>query len=332
MKTPVRNFDFKKLIIPGLASLFLAACSTAPNKPDGADAARNKLSLLQADPQLSSRAPLAIKDAELAVSAAEKPQSDKELGRHLVVIADRKVDIARSQAQGRLLEDQRKTLGEQRETARLDARTREADRARSDAAVARGDAKAARNDANAARSDAVNARNDADIAKINADIARSDTDTARSETDAARLSAAVATQQAADLQKQLTELNAKTTDRGLVVTLGDILFDTGKSQLKTGATSNLGRLAAFLNKYPDRTALIEGHTDDIGADNANQDLSQRRADAVKSYLVGQGVGNRRLSATGMGEGSPVAGNDSAGGRQQNRRVEVIIANTINASS
>jgi outer membrane protein OmpA-like peptidoglycan-associated protein len=112
----------------------------------------------------------------------------------------------------------------------------------------------------------------------------------------------------------------------LIVTLGDVLFDTGKAGLKAGATSNLNKLTAFLNQYPDRTVVIEGYTDNVGSEEYNQGLSERRADSVKAYLAGQGIGAIRLSALGKGESDPVAGNDSAAGRQQNRRVEVIISN------
>lgn len=146
------------------------------------------------------------------------------------------------------------------------------------------------------------------------------------EADAAHMAAANSEQQAAELQRQIDVLQAKPTDRGLVVTLGDVLFDTGKASLKPGATSNLNKLVAFLNEYSDRTVLIEGYTDSVGSEDYNQGLSERRADSVKSYLAGQGIGSIRLSASGKGESEPVASNDSAAGRQQNRRVEVIISN------
>lgn len=259
------------MLAAGVTSLLLVACATPPEKPEGAEAVRNKLIQLQSDPQLASRAPVAIKAAEVAVRAAEQPQEDVEKARHLVWVADRKVDIAAARAESRLLEDQRQGLSDKRETARLDSRTNEADRAIGDA--------------NAAR------------------------------------------MQTADLQRQLDELNAKETERGMVITLGDVLFDTGRSDLKSGAVGNLAKLAAFLNQYPDRTVAIEGHTDSVGSRDSNMGLSQRRADAVRSYLVSQGVNASRITTAGMGEDVPVADNDTAGGRQQNRRVEVIIANT-----
>lgn len=295
---PFSQASLRPLLIPlGAAALFVGGCSPAMVKPDGADDARAKLTQLQSDPQLASLAPVAIKEAEAAVIAAERPQDDEALGRHLVAVADRKVDVASARAQSRLLVDQRKLLSEQREAARLESRTREVGMARSDMKAAQGDA----------------AR------------ARSEADAARSETEAART-------QSADLQRELDELNAKETDRGLVVTLGDVLFSTGKSDLKGGATANLGKLAAFLNRYTDRTISIEGHTDSVGGEDYNMDLSRRRAEAVKTYLVSKGIAGSRIDATGKGEGAPISGNDSATGRQQNRRVEVIIANSTTAAA
>jgi outer membrane protein OmpA-like peptidoglycan-associated protein len=109
-----------------------------------------------------------------------------------------------------------------------------------------------------------------------------------------------------------------------VVTLGDVLFDTGKANLKSATSQHLADLASFLSKYPLRGAIIEGHTDNVGSSGYNQGLSQQRADSVRNFLLGRGIQSGRLSSQGKGEELPIAGNDSAGGRQQNRRVEVII--------
>lgn len=129
-----------------------------------------------------------------------------------------------------------------------------------------------------------------------------------------------------DLQRQIDLLQAEATERGIVLTLGDVLFATGSAQLESGGDGNLNRLVDFLNEYPERRALIEGHTDSVGNAQSNQQLSERRADSVRSYLTDRGISADRLSTSGVGENRPVATNDSASGRQQNRRVEVIIEN------
>jgi outer membrane protein OmpA-like peptidoglycan-associated protein len=294
------------LIAAAVASVLLAACATVPSKPEGAAVARNDLIQLQSDPNLATKAPVEIAAAEAAVRTAEQPQKDQELAAYRVYIANAKVDTARAVAETRFEEDQRVTLTAQREKARLDARTREVDTAKLQAAVAQAEGAAQKSQADTARADAQSANN------------------------AAQLALVTSAQQAADYQKQIDALQAKVTDRGLVLTLGDVLFSTGRADLKSGSSGNLNKLVAFLGKYPERSAVIEGYTDSVGSESYNQGLSERRADAVRSYLVGQGVDSSRLSAAGKGDRSPVAGNDTAEGRQQNRRVEVIINNPATA--
>jgi outer membrane protein OmpA-like peptidoglycan-associated protein len=295
----------KVLTILALSSALMAGCATAVVKPEGASAARSKLTQLQQDPKLAGRAPVAMKDAELAVASAELPQKDAELAAHRNYIADRKVDTARALAETRYAEDQRQALRQQRDNVRLAARTREADAAVSQAAAAQAEGASQ---------------------KLAADQARSDADQARSDTEVARAAAATATDQAAELARQIALLQAKQTDRGFVLTLGDVLFASGQANLRATASGNLDKLVAFLDKYPDRSVAIEGHTDSVGSSQYNEELSLRRANAVGRYLTGHGVGPARISTLGKGESDPVADNDSADGRQQNRRVEVIIEN------
>jgi outer membrane protein OmpA-like peptidoglycan-associated protein len=293
----------KNLIATAVATILLSACATAPVKPDGAAEARNKLMRLQADPNLATRAPQAIESADVAVRLAEQPEADKDLGAYRVYLADRKVEIARADAQTRFAEDQRVLISAQRDQARLDARTREADAAKGQVALA--------------RAESAEQRAAADHARADADIAQ--------------LAAATSNQQIAELQSQIQVLQAKPTDRGLVLTLGDALFSSGRANLQPGADGHLQKLVTFLNRYPDRTVVVEGYTDSVGNDDYNQGLSERRAGAVRTYLVEQGISSIRLTSLGKGKASPVADNDTASGRQQNRRVEVIISEPAAAS-
>lgn len=122
-------------------------------------------------------------------------------------------------------------------------------------------------------------------------------------------------------------MRAKPTPRGMVLTLGDVLFDVNKSTLKPGAYVTIDRLAEALKGAPDQQVIIEGHTDSTGADAYNQQLSQARAQAVQAALLERGVRPDQVQAVGKGESFPVASNDNAAGRQQNRRVEMIFADT-----
>ena len=156
-----------------------------------------------------------------------------------------------------------------------------------------------------------------------ADRAHTDAQRARrSEAEAAAASA----RRAEELQRQISELEAKPTERGLVLTLGDVLFATGSAEIQGGTNPNLEKLVSFLNEYPERDVLIEGHTDNVGSAAFNQTLSRQRAESVRRYLVDQGIQSRRITASGLGFDRPTAGNDTPIGRQQNRRVEVIIEN------
>ena len=127
------------------------------------------------------------------------------------------------------------------------------------------------------------------------------------------------------LEGQLKELDAKKTERGLVITLGDVLFDTNKADLKSGGMRNVQKLAGVLKEYPQRNVLVEGFTDSTGSSEYNQDLSDRRARAVRTALQDTGVASDRISNRGYGKTFPVADNATAEGRQLNRRVEIIVS-------
>jgi outer membrane protein OmpA-like peptidoglycan-associated protein len=136
-----------------------------------------------------------------------------------------------------------------------------------------------------------------------------------------------ANQEAARAQAELEQLKATPTPRGSVMTLGDVLFDTGRAELKSGAARKLDQLVQFLAEHPERRVQIDGFTDSVGSDSYNEELSQRRADSVKAALLSRGVDASRVSTEGYGKAYPVANNNDSGGRQLNRRVEVVIGNS-----
>jgi outer membrane protein OmpA-like peptidoglycan-associated protein len=134
------------------------------------------------------------------------------------------------------------------------------------------------------------------------------------------------TREVKQLEEELAALKAKQTERGAVITLSDVLFEVDRADLKVGAYRDLSRLAEFLRQHPEREVLIEGHTDSTGSEAYNLSLSERRAEAVRRFLLQQGVAPERIIARGYGESLPLAPNTTAAGRQQNRRVEVVILN------
>jgi OmpA-OmpF porin, OOP family len=129
------------------------------------------------------------------------------------------------------------------------------------------------------------------------------------------------------LQQALSEFRVERTARGLMVTLGEVVFETNKSDLKPGIARRLEPLAQFLRTYADRAVDVEGHTDHVGDESYNLQLSQKRAETVRQFLLDAGVAGQRVKATGLGESLPIDSNDSAAGRQRNRRVEIVIKDT-----
>ena len=176
---------------------------------------------------------------------------------------------------------------------------------------------------NASQKEVEQARNERQQVVLEARAAEAER--AQREAEAARAEAEAALTRANELASQVDDLEAELTRRGLVLTLGDVLFDTGQATLKSGAERTIGALVTFLNENPERNVLIEGFTDSVGSDELNLGLSQRRADAVRTALVERGIAGTRIRTHGYGKSFPVASNDTPAGRQQNRRVEIVIS-------
>jgi len=244
--------------------------------------------------------------------------------------------------------------------AEADNATRQKERAQSD--QARAERATSQAESDTARAQAAKAQAESDTARAQADAARAQSDADRAKSDmansqaasASALSAAqadaersrLAAQQAdADkaamrvrLSEQLNKiLQTRDSARGLIVSMSDVLFDTGKYSLKPGAREKLAKVAGILLAYPGLNIEVGGYTDNVGGDQMNQTLSEHRAGSVRDYLVQQGVAMNSVTARGFGNTLAVASNDSAAGRQQNRRVELLVSgeaigNPVNAQT
>jgi outer membrane protein OmpA-like peptidoglycan-associated protein len=296
-----------------LALATLAGCVSMPENAL-LNEARNDYSAAQSNPQVINLAPTELKQAGDAMDKASDASDKKEdaaVVTHLAYLAKQRVAIAQETARQKAAEATVTNAATERGKIRLDARTAEANKAQQSAAASQRQAEASQQQAA----------------------------TSQRQAEASQQEAATSQQQARDaemrtglLETQLKELNAKKTERGLVITLGDVLFDTNKAQLKPGGTRSLQKLAGFLKQYPQRKAQVEGYTDSTGSADYNLGLSDRRANVVRSSLVGMGIGNDRITTHGYGQASPVASNDTADGRQLNRRVEIVLSDDTGAVS
>jgi outer membrane protein OmpA-like peptidoglycan-associated protein len=213
------------------------------------------------------------------------------------------------------------------------------DRAESDAAKAQADAARAQADSDRARADMANSQA-ASASALSA--AQADADQSRLAAQQAQSSAQQAEAEKAAMRARLSEqlnkiLQTRDSARGLIVSMSDVLFDTGKYSLKPGAREKLAKVAGILLAYPGLNIEVGGYTDNVGGDQMNQTLSENRAGSVRSYLVEQGVAAGAVSARGFGNTLPVATNGNSAGRQQNRRVELLVSgdaigNPVNATT
>lgn len=186
------------------------------------------------------------------------------------------------------------------------------------------DAKAAALEA--AKRQLASATSEAERQSILADIKAKEAALAQARAERQASEAEMARAEMAELMKELSELQGQLTDRGIVLTIGDVLFAFDKADLNASAQNSMDKIAAFLQKKQNRNLLVEGHTDNVGTEEYNQKLSEQRAASVKSALVKRGIAAERIVTIGYSKNYPLASNDNATGRQQNRRVEAIILN------
>ncbi|MDP3878105.1 MAG: OmpA family protein [Methylobacter sp.] len=274
-----------------IAAAVVSGCSAVPTQ--SLLDARSRYSEVRTNPEVTNLAPVELKRASDSLNKAEYALSedeDENVIDHLAYIARQQTEIALVTAQKKTAEIAVTTAGAKRDKVRLDARTAEADEA------------------------------NYQVELLKENVNWQATELAVANANTARDQELIAQQ---DLL--LKALNAKKTERGMMITLSDVLFSTGKAQLKSGGVRNVYKLADFLNKYPSYKVLIEGHTDSVGNDENNQLLSERRANAVRAVLTEAGIANDRIGTRGYGEGFPIAGNNNAGSRQLNRRVEIILS-------
>lgn len=284
----INRFYFAALV----ATATLSGCASMPQN-SLLDEARRDYQAAQANPQVVELAPYELKqagDALAKATDAASKQDDAAMVSHLAYLAKQRTAIAQETAKQKSAEATVASAAKERGDIRLEARTAEVDRALESAEAAQQEAALSRMQSEISQEQA----RDAEI-------------------------------RSSQLEAELKELNAKQTERGLVITLGDVLFDTNKAQLKPGGIRSLEKLAGFLKQYPQRNVRIEGYTDSTGSADYNLGLSDRRANAVRASLLDMGINSDRISTRGYGQESPVASNDTAMGRQLNRRVEIILS-------
>ena len=326
MRLPINRF-----LLVTLAVMCISACASAPKKDLALEHVRAQLDELKANQELAGYAPLALGEAERALRQAETATGNDTYRIHLIYMADRRIQIARAVAQREQLDQELNHLSDERNAILVRSSQLEAEMARLDAEQARMISQATAEDAQRARAEteqaqereaqsartAVQARQEATQAKALAASSASAADLARRE-------AELASEQADSLRRQLENLQLRQTESGVVVTLGDVLFESGQTELRQEAQSSLVEVVDLLQSEPDKKIRIEGHTDSTGDAETNLEISATRADQVLNALVSLGVDAARVTTAGMGEDFPIASNETEEGRSQNRRVDVIL--------
>jgi outer membrane protein OmpA-like peptidoglycan-associated protein len=293
-------------VLVAIAAL-MSACGSLPNSTSLLDQTRSDFAAAQNTANVVNFAPLELKQAGDALgqanTAANANDSAEKIDK-LAYLAKQKIALAQEVAKQKSAEAEVANSSKLRDQVRLDQRT---------------------NEANAANISADKARQTAMLAQSNAAQAQVQTGLARMDAAISQREAQEAQARAAQLESQLSELAAKKTERGIVITLGDVLFGTDLARLNVDGLRTAQKLADVLQQNPQRNVLVEGFADSTGTAAHNQDLSERRANAVRASLQDLGVASDRITTRGYGEFHPVAANDTAQHRQLNRRVEIILS-------
>ena len=306
-----RNVQLRRVAsVVGLLIVAGGCASSAQQRAARSQLERAQVAYQQAeaDPNVRMYAQGRLADAQKTLREAEQAKhSDEQL--HLSYLAEKKALLASVTGATGKTEQNMEQLRKETSDVLLQKRDRELKAARTESDTKAREAEQWRRLAEARAKD--------DDAKARA---------ARPTDDAEAKALAAEQAKAAALANELASLKAQQTDRGMVLTVGDVLFAPGKAEVGPGAQRSIDKLADFLKAYPKRNVLIEGHSDNVGDESFNIKLSQQRADAVRDLLVARGVAPQRIQTKGYGPKFPVVDNDSAAGRQQNRRVEVLVLN------
>jgi outer membrane protein OmpA-like peptidoglycan-associated protein len=336
------------IVLIGLAILILTGCVSMQEvrAKKSVDRASDAYVKAKADPKVEANASAVLAEAGRILQEAKQTGSFKQM-EQLGYLSEKKTQTAVTISEEKVIEKeietlkkeeadvlmQKRLLEAQWAKTQAEVKAREAEQAKIGAAKDAAAAERERKETEAKAREAEQSRLEAEKARKEATAQAQETEKARAEAEAkareAERSRKEAEQTKAEVEqllKDLAELQGKQTDRGIVLTMGDVLFAFGKADLASGAVRNVDKLAQYLEKHPERNLLIEGHTDSVGSDEFNLALSQKRADAVKEVLTAKGISPDRMMTKGYGKQFPVAGNDTESGRQLNRRVEVVILN------
>lgn len=289
--------------------LLMTGCAAGPEANPQYQSARTAYQEAKAMDGVMKNAQVPMYEAGKALDRAANADDQEDISR-LSIMAEKQVEYAVAVAEQKMAEQKIENLGKEEQKVLLDTRQRQIEKAKREAEAKAREAEEARRRAEEAQTEALTMKQEAEKA--------------RQEAEAKALEAELAREEIENLRRQMAELEAEQTERGLVLTLGDVLFETGKADLMPGAMRSIDKLARFLQENPEREVLVEGHTDSVGSDAYNLNLSQRRAESAATALMARGIGADRITTRGYGEAYPEASNATQAGRQQNRRVEIVI--------